>query len=95
MSMFGTIADMDQNDKIELLEKKVKRLEKKLYGGNNMSKMIESLIGMECTITFDYSGEKCRVLDADEEWIKLLVYGKKGDRTVIRHIDEIESIELD
>ncbi|MBO5448211.1 MAG: hypothetical protein J5994_02675 [Ruminococcus sp.] len=95
MSMLGTFADMDQDDKIKALERRLKRLERKQNGGNNMSKMISSLVGYDCTVEIDYDEIKCRILEADEEWIKLLVYGKKGDRTVIHRIENIDSIELD
>lgn len=95
MSMLGTFADMDQDAKIKALERRLKRLERKQNGGNNMSKMISSLVGYDCTVEIDYDEIKCRILEADEEWIKLLVYGKKGDRTVIHRIENIDSIELD
>lgn len=95
MSMLGTFADMEQDDKIKALERKIKQLERKQNGGNIMSKMISSLVGYDCTVTIDFDDLKCRVLEADEEWIKLLVYGKKGDKTVIHRIENIEKIELD
>lgn len=95
MSMLGTFADMEQDDKIKALARKIRQLERKQNGGNNMSKMISSLVGYDCTLTIGFSELKCRILEADEEWIKLLVYGKKGDKTVIHRIEDIEKIELD
>lgn len=94
MSMLGTFADMEQDDKIKALERKIKQLERKQNGGNYMSKMISSLVGYDCIATIDYEEVKCRILETDEEWIKLLIYGKKGDKTVIHRIENIEKIEL-
>ncbi|MCR5539298.1 MAG: hypothetical protein K6F71_00475 [Ruminococcus sp.] len=93
--MGGFIADMNQDQKILILEKKVRRLENKLNGGNGMSKIFETLIGQDVTLNISYEELKCRVLDCDEEWIKLLVYGKKKDITVIRPIYEITKVTLD
>ena len=93
--MGGLITDMDQDHKIMILEKKLRRLENKLNGGNGMSKILETLIGQDVTLNFAYEELKCRVLDCDEEWIKLLVYGKKKDITVIRPIYEITKVTLD
>ncbi len=59
-----------------------------------MSKLIMDLIGMDCTIELDYGEKRCRVMDADEEWVKLLIYGKKADEAVLRRIDDIQQIKL-
>ena len=93
--MGGLITDMDQDQKILILEKRLRRLENKLNGGNSMSKIFETLIGQDVTLNISYEELKCRVLDCDEEWIKLLVYGKKKDITVIRPIYEITKVTLD
>ena len=93
--MGGLITDMDQDHKIMILEKRLRRLENKLNGGNGMSKILETLIGQDVTLNISYEELKCRVLDCDEEWIKLLVYGKKKDITVIRPIYEITKVTLD
>ncbi len=93
--MGGLITDMDQDHKIMILEKKLRRLENKLNGGNGMSKILETLIGQDVTLNMTFETLNCRVLDCDEEWIKLLVYGKKKDITVIRPIYEITKVTLD
>ena len=77
--MGGFISDMDQDQKIMILEKRVRRLENKL----------------NVTLNFAYEELKCRVLDCDEDWIKLLVYGKKKDMTMIRPVYEITKVTLD
>ncbi len=93
--MGGLITDMDQDHKIMILEKRLRRLENKLNGGNGMSKILETLIGQDVTLNMTFETLNCRVLDCDEEWIKLLVYGKKKDITVIRPIYEITKVTLD
>ena len=93
--MGGLITDMDQDHKIMILEKRLRRLENKLNGGNGMSKILETLIGQDVTLNMTFETLNCRVLDCDEDWIKLLVYGKKKDITVIRPIYEITKVTLD
>lgn len=88
-------ADLDQDEKIQRLEGKVRRLERKLNGGNEMSKIIKDLVGMECIIDGEsIYGERCTVLEADDEWIKVIEHRKKEDVTRIVRIDSIEDITL-
>ena len=88
-------ADLDQDEKIRHLEGKVRRLERKLNGGNEMSKIIKDLVGMECVIDGEsIYGERCTVLEADDEWIKVIEHRKKEDVTRIVRIDSIEDITL-
>lgn len=91
----GMITDMDQDEKIAILERRVRRLESKLNGGNEMSKIMEALVGQDVTINMTFEEIKCRVLECDDEWIKLMVYGKKKDSTVIRRVGEIVKVTLD
>lgn len=91
----GIITDMDQDEKIAILERKVRRLESKLNGGNGMSKILESLVGQDVTMNIGYEELKCRVLDCDDEWVKLTVFGKKKDSTIIRRVSEINKVTLD
>jgi hypothetical protein len=58
--------------KVKRLEAKVKQLEKKHKGDNYMSKLIDDLVGEQCTIKsesiLDFAGKtelSCMVLDAD------------------------------
>ncbi|MGN0623968.1 MAG: hypothetical protein ACI4JA_08485 [Oscillospiraceae bacterium] len=88
-------ADLGQDEKIQRLEGKVRRLERKLNGGNEMSKIIKDIVGMECVIDGDsFYGERCTVLEADDEWIKVIEHHKKEDVTKIIRIDSIENITL-
>ena len=88
-------ADLGQDEKIQRLEGKVRRLERKLNGGNEMSKIIKDLVGMDCVIDGEsIYGERCTVLEADDEWIKVIEHRKKEDVTRIVRIDSIEDITL-
>ena len=93
--MSSVFKDMDQDDRLDALERKVKKLERNVNGGSKMSGIIKDLIGMECTIDGDgIYGHSC-TLDADDEWVKLIVHEKKSDSTMIVRLDNIDSITLD
>lgn len=90
--------------KVKRLEKKVKQLQMKEKGGNEMSKMIAELVGKKCTIMtsesiIQFTGAtklSCTVLEADEEWIKFSYTEKKGNTKIkIMRIDEIDGVELE
>ncbi|MCT6521293.1 hypothetical protein DXA02_10190 [Ruminococcus sp. AM54-1NS] len=94
--MSSVFKDMDQDDRLNTLERKVKKLERNVNGGSKMSGIIKDLIGMECTIDGDgIYGHSCTILDADDEWVKLIVHEKKSDSTMIVRLDNIDSITLD
>lgn len=94
--MSSVFKDMDQDDRLDALERKVKKLERNANGGSKMSGIIKDLIGMECTIDGDgIYGHSCTILDADDEWVKLIVHEKKSDSTMIVRLDNIDSITLD
>ncbi|MFR2549518.1 hypothetical protein [Ruminococcus bicirculans (ex Wegman et al. 2014)] len=94
--MSSVFKDMDQDDRLDALERKVKKLERNVNGGSKMSGIIKDLIGMECTIDGDgIYGHSCTILDVDDEWVKLIVHEKKSDSTMIVRLDNIDSITLD
>lgn len=94
--MSSVFKDMDQDDRLDTLERKVKKLERNVNGGSKMSGIIKDLIGMECTIDGDgIYGHSCTILDVDDEWVKLIVHEKKSDSTMIVRLDNIDSITLD
>lgn len=94
--MSSVFKDMDQDDRLNTLERKVKKLERNVNGGSKMSGIIKDLIGMECTIDGDgFFSTRCTILDVDDEWVKLIVNEKKKDLTKIIRIDNIDSITLD
>lgn len=91
----GLVTDMDQDRKIMLLEKRVRQLESRMNGGNGMSRILKSLIGQDVVMNIGYEEVKCKVLDCDDEWVKLMIYQKKKDITVIRPVSEITKVTLD
>lgn len=94
--MSSVFKDMDQDDRLNTLERKVKKLERNVNGESKMSGIIKDLIGMECTIDGDgFFSTRCTILDVDDEWVKLIVHEKKKDLTKIIRIDNIDSITLD
>lgn len=94
--MSSIFRDMDQDDRLDTMERKVKKLERNANGGSKMSGIIKDLIGMECTIDGDgFFSTRCTILDVDDEWVKLIVHEKKKDLTKIIRIDNIDSITLD
>lgn len=94
--MSSVFKDMDQDDRLDALEIKVKKLERNVNGGSKMSGIIKELIGRECTIDGDgFFSTRCTILDVDDEWVKLIVHEKKKDLTKIIRIDNIDSITLD
>lgn len=94
--MSSIFKDMDQDDRFDTMERKVKKLERNANGGSKMSGIIKDLIGMECTIDGDgFFSTRCTILDVDDEWVKLIVHEKKKDSTMIVRLDNIDSITLD
>ena len=88
--------------KVKHLEKMVKKLEKKSKGETMMSKLINELVGKECKIKTDEallwvgSDElKCKVLDCDDEWMKVQYTDKKGN-TIMKliRIECVNEVEL-
>lgn len=89
--------DMDQDEQIEALLRSTKKLEKevrKLKGEDvQMSQVFNSIIGRDCTITVDYEELDCKITDADEEWVKILVYGKKGNTEKLIRVENIDQVD--
>ena len=88
--------------KIKKLEAKVKSLEKQRNGAGAMSKLMEQLIGKECILISEnglaIAGKAefpCEILDCDDEWVKIRLVNKKGQKTVkMMRLDDIESVQL-
>lgn len=95
MSTLSYLTDIGQAEQLDLLTRRVKKLERKLNGGNQMSKMISELTGRDCLPKCDNIVDvKCRILEVDDEWLKIVEYGKKEDKTRIIRIDTVTSFEL-
>lgn len=91
----GIAADLGQNTRITALERKLRRLEKKSNGGVDEMKIFRDLVGQECMIDGDgFFATKCRIIEVDEDWVKLVEHTKKSDITKIVRIDSIESVTL-
>lgn len=88
--------------KVKKLESKVKLLSKKQKGESYMSKLIGELVGKECIIKSDAGLEligsnfiKCRVLDVDDEWLKIcFIDKKKKEVTKLLRIESIDEVEM-
>ena len=78
-----------------------KTIGEKQRGVAYMSKLINDLVGKQCIIRsefiFSFAGKtelSCKIIDADDEWIKIC-YTEKKDKQVVKlmRIENIESIE--
>ena len=84
--------------KVKKLERKVKLLERKLRGENEMSNLIKALVNKECVIMLEEEFSqiiKGTVLDVDDEWVKIIIKDKKGNiKTKLIRIDGIKNVEI-
>lgn len=88
--------------KVKKLQSRVKKLERKQNGGENMSKIISGLVGKSCKLKTEDalalvgSAEmNCTVLDADDEWLKISYTDKKNlPKIKLLRIDTVDSVEL-
>ena len=101
MGYFGILAFcfvlslMGLPKKVKHLQRKVKQLSKRLEGDKAMSKVLKELIGKKCSIYTDAFGNVGKVVDVDEEWVKLEMEGRKGKSTIkIFPIESISGIEI-
>lgn len=93
--------------KVKHLGSAVKRLERKQRGEDKtMSKLIQELVNEECIIKSDAALQfvgsdelECKILDVDDEWMKIYFTDKKGNPVIkllrIENIDEIEMLSSD
>lgn len=93
----GRVQELE--DIVEKHEKIIRKNKKTQERNNNMSKIIEGLVGKRCEIYSDDlvldESSVCDVLDVDDEWIKLRCTDRKNNvSTKIIRIDSIDSVEL-
>ncbi len=91
-------------DEIASLKRKVKKLEKNVFGNKeakNMLRLIEELRGKWCKIDSDelVMIKKVQICDVDEDWVKVMYKEderKEGEKEKIKiiRVDSIDSIEL-
>lgn len=74
-----SLMDINQNDEISALKRRVKRLENKIGGEDNMSRLLKELTGH--TVKIDFHGT-VKVLDCDDDWIKVEEVDRKGASTI-------------
>lgn len=87
--------------KVKKLEHEVAKLKSKLNGGNEMSKLINSLVGTKCIITSSETFETFdneltgTVLETDDDWVKLECIDKKEVKTIrLIRISDITNIKI-
>ena len=91
MSLPSDVTDLKR--RIKKLEAKNKAREPK--GESKMSAIIKSIVGKKCKIheQDQYPENMSRIIEMDEEWVKVVEYGKKGkENNRIIRIDLIQSI---
>lgn len=93
-------------EEISGLKRKIKKLEKTVFGIGNkeakdMSRLIEELKGKWCKVDSDelVMQEKVQICDVDEDWVKVMYKenGRKNggkEKIKIIRVDSIDSIEL-
>lgn len=83
-------------EKVRKLEHKVKLISRDKE--SKVMKLIQDLVGKKCIIVCDDAFETkltADVLDADDEWVKIIFTDKKGKtKTQIIRIDSVKSVEL-
>lgn len=82
--------------RVKRLEAAMKKLDRRQKGGSDMSKLIGELVGKSCKIRAEDMIEalNCRVLDADDEWLRISYTDKKQRRiTKLLRIDRINEVE--
>ena len=84
--------------KVKNIEARMKRIERKQRGGNDMLKLIGELVNKKCKIKMDDTLEteiKCLVMDADDEWLKVCVRDKKNNQiTKLIRIENIDEVKI-
>jgi len=82
--------------KIKRLDKKIRKLYKNNGVKNDMSKLLEELVGKKCTLySVSGFGSVGTILSFDEDWVKFEYDSKKDKKTIkILKIDDIDSFEI-
>ena len=100
IAFFIAIGLLADSGKVRKLERRIKALERKQNGGEEMSKLISELVNKECKMMVDFEGEltktlECTVLDVDEEWVKIRYQNKKKEDVVkMIRIEKVLEVNL-
>ena len=81
--------------KIKRLNKRIRRLEKQVKGNQDMSRLLEELKGQTVSIRLNGFGSNWKIVDFDEDWVKLTRVNHKQQReTKLVRIEDIQGIQL-
>ena len=78
------------------LHRKIKHLQRKNNGGNEMSKIINDLVGKKCRIISSESiSPRTGIINsADDDWVNFSYEKKKEIVTSIIRVDSIRSVDI-
>ena len=79
--------------KIKRLNKRIKGLEKQLKGNQEMSRLLEELKGQTVSIRLNGFGSNWKIVDFDEDWVKLSRVIKQHRVTKLVRIEDVELIQ--
>ena len=79
--------------KIKRLNKRIKRLEKQLKGNKEMSRLLEELKGQTVSVRLNGFGSNWKIVDFDEDWVKLSRVIKQHRVTKLVRIEDVELIQ--
>ena len=80
--------------KIKGLNRRIRRLEKRVKGNKEMSRLLEELKGQTVTVTVNGFGAEYEIMDIDEDWVKLSRVNHKQQReTKLVRIEDVELIQ--
>lgn len=102
MAFILVLSYSDYPSKTKRLARELKRLKRRIKGENEMSRLLNDLLGEDCEITMEEDAMSfgsatltCTVLEVDDEWLKIRLRNRKDEliEKLIR-VENIESIEL-
>ena len=79
--------------KIKRLNKRIKGLEKQLKGNQEMSRLLEELKGQTVSVRLNGFGSNWKIVDFDEDWVKLSRAIKQHRVTKLVRIEDVELIQ--
>ena len=79
--------------KIKRLNKRIKGLEKQVKGNKEMSRLLEELKGQTVSVRLNGFGSNWKIVDFDEDWVKLSRVIKQHRVTKLVRIEDVELIQ--
>ena len=79
--------------KIKRLNRRIRRLEKQLKGNKEMSRLLEELKGQTVSVRLNGFGSNWKIVDFDEDWVKLSRVIKQHRVTKLVRIEDVELIQ--